>query len=602
MVTKRNTILQKVTCFMSLLTLSAICFNLSPTPVLAEANDPETYTTYYGQLHNHSYLSDGTGTPEEAYTYAKNIAKLDFFALADHSQWLTDEEWNQSKQAANNANQDGDFVTFQGFEWSGDYGHVTVLNTDDCCVAYNDPDTKTNAPLIWNFDELLKWIASRDTIAFFNHPGIYDSKRQTYAFPVTEKFVGMELWNKNAPFTTYYYNDGYNKNDGGLSYYDEANSAGWKIGASGSGDNHSATWGTDTDYRLAVLATAKTRAAIYDALKNRRFFSTLDKNLKLSFEIDQKPMGSVVSSGLRQFIIKASDADGEVFTKIELYQNGTLKATWEPGTNANPALDPRNPVITTSYNTVGNTYYYVKVTQQDGGEAISSPIFIQKATFDHFAIAGLGSQKVDQPFALTVTAFDTNNQVMTDFNQTVDLKLIDQLYGLEYNACNTPRITFVNGVYSGAVKVTYSQKYCFRIQDETGKVYNSNYFTVAGSDLVINSLTFYPSQPYAGVAAPMVITVRNDGPGIIWPESRLKFSIYEVTDGAKQLITSESFTLSKTKYWLKGEVLSFHISQPWIPMGDGLQQIMASVELDTYENLDWSDNNTYSTQVTVHWK
>src|SRR5262249_2078946 len=39
-------------------------------PAAAAPAAPETYHTYYGYLHAHSYLSDGTGWPTEAYAYA----------------------------------------------------------------------------------------------------------------------------------------------------------------------------------------------------------------------------------------------------------------------------------------------------------------------------------------------------------------------------------------------------------------------------------------------------------------------------------------------------------------------------------------------------
>ncbi|WDU82661.1 lamin tail domain-containing protein [Caloramator sp. Dgby_cultured_2] len=38
----------------------------------------ETYNLYFGQIHAHTNYSDGLGTPEEAYDYAKNVAKADF--------------------------------------------------------------------------------------------------------------------------------------------------------------------------------------------------------------------------------------------------------------------------------------------------------------------------------------------------------------------------------------------------------------------------------------------------------------------------------------------------------------------------------------------
>ena len=91
------------------------------------------YNVYFGSLHNHTSYSDGQGTPDQAYAYARNNGQLDFFGLADHSEMLTSSEWTTIKNAANNANLDGIFTAFYGFEWSSfwSYGHVAVINTDD---------------------------------------------------------------------------------------------------------------------------------------------------------------------------------------------------------------------------------------------------------------------------------------------------------------------------------------------------------------------------------------------------------------------------------------------------------------------------------------
>jgi hypothetical protein len=42
------------------------------------------YNVYYGMLHSHTSISDGSGTPSEAYEYARFTAELDFFGIADH--------------------------------------------------------------------------------------------------------------------------------------------------------------------------------------------------------------------------------------------------------------------------------------------------------------------------------------------------------------------------------------------------------------------------------------------------------------------------------------------------------------------------------------
>jgi hypothetical protein len=45
------------------------------------------YNVYYGMLHSHTSISDGSGTPSEAYEYARFTAELDFFGIADHDYW-----------------------------------------------------------------------------------------------------------------------------------------------------------------------------------------------------------------------------------------------------------------------------------------------------------------------------------------------------------------------------------------------------------------------------------------------------------------------------------------------------------------------------------
>ncbi len=331
---------------------------------LKSATATTNYNVYYGHIHNHSNVSDGTGTPEQAYYYAKNNAGLDFFGLSDHAYLTDDTEWASVKAAANNYNEDDVFTTFWGFEWShSTQGHVTVINTDDYCTKNTEP----------TFSDLLSWVNSRECAAFFNHPGRQNSTGQEFGHFLdtpSDQFVGMELWNKSGDYDVYYYNDGYYSNDGNLGYLDEALSRDWKIGAEGSDDNHSATWGTDNDYRMAILATNLTRADLFEAILNRRFYSTLDKNLKMSFTINGNEMGSKIQGDTGQAMqILVSDDDGENFTQVQLFKNGLVANTWP--------LVTSTVAINENISTSDGDYYYIKVTQADGDEAISSPIFIE---------------------------------------------------------------------------------------------------------------------------------------------------------------------------------------------------------------------------------
>lgn len=83
-----------------------------------------TYHLYDGDLHRHTEMalccSTVDGTPEEAFRYGRDAARLDFVATTDHaSQTSRPDIWAQSTQAANRFNVPGRFTTFFAYEWNG---------------------------------------------------------------------------------------------------------------------------------------------------------------------------------------------------------------------------------------------------------------------------------------------------------------------------------------------------------------------------------------------------------------------------------------------------------------------------------------------------
>ena len=92
---------------------------------------------YFGTLHGHSNLSQGTAEPENCY---QDAADMDFFALTDHSDSfdnpasLSDSSdslaWATGKTAAAAAT-NSDFVGLFGFEmsWGNGLGHISTFCT-----------------------------------------------------------------------------------------------------------------------------------------------------------------------------------------------------------------------------------------------------------------------------------------------------------------------------------------------------------------------------------------------------------------------------------------------------------------------------------------
>jgi len=334
-------------------------------PVVYESG--VAYDVYYGYLHAHCGLSDGEGTPAEAYTHARDVG-LDFFGLTDHGEllllWPWDRKWEQLVRTAEAFDEPGSFVTLWGFEWSHPiFGHVNVINARDFTQILST---------FW-MRQLYDWIAARpEAFGRFNHPGrqdVFDVEFQhmePYG-PGLRQMIGMETWNGGRSFETYVLGDGWETPFG---FWDEGNRAGWYLGPAGGQDNHSMDWGDGSSKRTAVLATSLARDAILAGYRARRFYATEDSNLVLDLRCQGFPMGARLAGGARLFEVTASDGSGDSFAEVRFYRNGELLETRAvSGTVVDETFDDSTRT--------GADYYYVIVRQAgDGDEALSSPIWI----------------------------------------------------------------------------------------------------------------------------------------------------------------------------------------------------------------------------------
>ena len=340
---------------------------------VSEPDPPNVpYHVYYGYIHAHSRLSDGEGTPLEAYTQARDSG-MDFFSLTDHGEllmlWPWENKYTQLREAADATNEPGRFAALFGFEWTNPLlGHINVIN------ANQFTDVLQNFAL----SSFYCWLeAHPEAFGRFNHPGWSDEAHLEFLhgrlFPkAAPQMVGIELWNGGASFDFFYYGGSWT-ND--FSFIDAMNRQGWRLGALGDGDNHTRDWGQG-NYRTGVLAEELTREAVVDAYRHRRFYSTEDKDLILDFRCGGYPMGSIVSGTPREFRVTASDGSGDTFQEVRLYRNGELLETRAVEGNV---VD----VVFTDTSGSGDAYYYVIVRQNDdddmngrNDEAISSPIWL----------------------------------------------------------------------------------------------------------------------------------------------------------------------------------------------------------------------------------
>jgi hypothetical protein len=102
--------------------------------IVKDAGELDTMI-YWGDIHNHSELSDGTGTPAHSFYYARYIACIDFTSVTDHGEIMLfggSRPFNVLEQATNTAHDPHNFVAFHGLEWTNTRtGHYTCIFSGD---------------------------------------------------------------------------------------------------------------------------------------------------------------------------------------------------------------------------------------------------------------------------------------------------------------------------------------------------------------------------------------------------------------------------------------------------------------------------------------
>lgn len=297
---------------------------------------------WFADLHSHTSYSDGTYLPQDAHAYARNVAKLDVFALTDHLESLDANEWLDIRETAWKANDPGAFTVIVGLEWTKAWGHLCIY----------DPPTYR-----WPTDPQAFYQAAVDAnvVLKFNHPGDGTKSHDGLAYSeVGDKAV--QLMEVRNPVEE--------------QAFQRALRLGWHIAPEGSTDTHSPNWG-NTGTWTGIWAPGLSVRNILDALANRRCYSTRDRNCVFQFTVNGSPMGTIITTPSKEVNVKVEvhdPDDKDVIAKVELFQNGELLDTFEP--------NQQSVRLEKTYTSPeGKNYIWAKVTQADGNLLWGAPIW-----------------------------------------------------------------------------------------------------------------------------------------------------------------------------------------------------------------------------------
>lgn len=399
----------------------------------------EDYGLYFGQLHAHTNLSDGTGTVEQAFEHAANVENLDFLALTDHSNsfegqsglpsagttHLGDENaeevnasWREGREGARNITaQEGDFVGIYGFEmtWSGGApGHINTFNSKGFENRNAEPYRKgDNYEVLEAYYDTLN--ENPETISQFNHPGDTFGDFMDFALydPVIDNQITLiEVGNGEGAIGSSGYFPSY-------SYYTRALDKGWHVAPTNNQDNHKGNWGDSNTARSVVLADGLTEDSIYDAMKNYRVYATEDNDLSILYELNGNAMGSILdeqeSIHITADISDPTDTSGE--TKVEVIVNGGQTLAEKTFTGGSATVEFDN--LSTGYG-----YYYLRVTQADKQIAVTAPVWTGESVN-----AGISNTSSDVAMPIKGDEINISSQIFNNLSD--DMTVTSLTYTIE---------------------------------------------------------------------------------------------------------------------------------------------------------------------------
>lgn len=399
----------------------------------------EDYGLYFGQLHAHTNLSDGTGTVEQAFEHAADVPNLDFLALTDHSNsfegqsglpsagttHLGDENaeevnasWREGREGARNITaQEGDFVGIYGFEmtWSGGApGHINTFNSEGFENRNAAPYKKgDNYEVLEAYYDTLN--ANPETISQFNHPGDTFGDFMDFALydPVIDNQITLiEVGNGEGAIGSSGYFPSY-------SYYTRALDKGWHVAPTNNQDNHKGNWGDSNTARSVVLSDGLSEEAIYDAMKNYRVYATEDNDLSILYSLNGNAMGSILDEQekihITAEISDPTDTAGE--TKVEVIVNGGQTLAEKTFTGGSATVEFDN--LSTGYG-----YYYLRVTQADKNIAVTAPVWTGESVN-----AGISNTSSDVAMPIRGDEIQISSQIFNNLSD--DMTVTSLTYKME---------------------------------------------------------------------------------------------------------------------------------------------------------------------------
>jgi hypothetical protein len=356
----------------------------NPMEILPAGSDKDRI--YWGEIHGHTGMSDGSGEFNDLYRHAREVGCLDFAAAADHACYFSDNQWLWMQDVTNSWNRRGEFVTLVGYEWAGKQVHRNVYTARPRLRLFRGMyEPESSIETVWaHFHGDEKVVGGPH--APQAHGLIWE-----HHDPAVERFVEIySMWGASDRPDSPLAPDWARGKETAVSV-NELLRDGAKLGFTGGGDCHEGRvgftcedpggQGTTTHtfadrlrHRCGLTAAVLpelSRNELIAALRNRRTYATTGARILLDFSAAGVPMGGEGEATEVVCLAKVHSV-GEL-DRVEIVRGGEVGFSREfQGRDVELRWqDPQRPV--------GEVYYYLHVVQRNGQEAWSSPVWVRRA-------------------------------------------------------------------------------------------------------------------------------------------------------------------------------------------------------------------------------
>lgn len=284
------------------------------------------HAAYWGDMHGQSGETIGTGTIEEYFSFARDKACVDFASHQGNDFQITGEFWERLQSTTVAYCREGSFVTFPGYEWSGNTavggdrnvffrseGRAIRRSSHALCPDPMDADSDCST-----VEELFAALKDENCIVVPHVGGRFADLRRHDA--ALEKSVELHsAWGTFEWMLTDALGHGYHV---GVV----CNSDGHKgrPGASHPGRGHFGSYGGLT----CIYTNALTRDEVWEAYQSRRHYGTTGARIYLDIQagmlkdrmvVDQVTMGAVVSKDYDEVNLKGEVRGTGPVLAVEIY-------------------------------------------------------------------------------------------------------------------------------------------------------------------------------------------------------------------------------------------------------------------------------------------